>query len=60
MSVKETSQNGGLDNIAAQTLTFRDLATATKHFRAECLLGEGGFGKVYKGYLESMNQVSQL
>ncbi|XP_031269208.1 probable serine/threonine-protein kinase PBL7 [Pistacia vera] len=56
-SVKEASQNGGSDHIAAQTLTFRELATATKNFRAECLLGEGGFGRVYKGHLESTSQV---
>ena len=54
----ETSKNGGGEHIAAQTFPFRELATATKNFRAECLLGEGGFGRVYKGRLESTNQVS--
>lgn len=44
-------------NIAAQTFTFRELASATKNFRPECLLGEGGFGRVYKGRLESTGQV---
>ncbi|KAM0887378.1 hypothetical protein ACQ4PT_029039 [Festuca glaucescens] len=44
-------------HIAAQTFTFRELAAATNNFRADCLLGEGGFGRVYKGYLESVNQV---
>ncbi|VAH41567.1 unnamed protein product [Triticum turgidum subsp. durum] len=44
-------------HIAAQTFTFRELAAATNGFRADCLLGEGGFGRVYKGYLESINQV---
>ncbi|KAL8515573.1 hypothetical protein ACS0TY_014311 [Phlomoides rotata] len=43
-------------NIAAQTFTFRELAAATKNFRPECLLGEGGFGRVYKGRLESTGQ----
>ncbi|KAL0654906.1 hypothetical protein Bca4012_075490 [Brassica carinata] len=28
------------NNIAAQTFTFRDLATPTKNFRQECLIGE--------------------
>ncbi|KAL5743079.1 hypothetical protein ACOSP7_029811 [Xanthoceras sorbifolium] len=56
-SVKEASKDGGSDHIEAQTLAFHELATATKNFRAECLLGEGGFGRVYKGYLESINQV---
>ncbi|KAL2547235.1 Serine/threonine-protein kinase PBS1 [Forsythia ovata] len=37
--------------IAAQTFTFRELATATNNFRPECFLGEGGFGRVYKGRL---------
>ncbi|XP_073053399.1 serine/threonine-protein kinase PBL27-like isoform X1 [Primulina eburnea] len=44
-------------NIAAQTFTFRELAASTNNFRPECLLGEGGFGRVYKGRLESTGQV---
>ncbi|KAL5717402.1 non-specific serine/threonine protein kinase [Ranunculus cassubicifolius] len=43
-------------NIAAQTFTFRELAAATKNFKPECLLGEGGFGRVYRGRLESTGQ----
>lgn len=59
-SKKETSvtKDGGSAHIAAQTFTFRELAAATKNFRPECLLGEGGFGRVYKGRLESTSQVS--
>eukprot|EP00252_Welwitschia_mirabilis_P024462 TRINITY_DN726_c0_g5_i1.p1 TRINITY_DN726_c0_g5~~TRINITY_DN726_c0_g5_i1.p1 ORF type:complete len:452 (-),score=88.29 TRINITY_DN726_c0_g5_i1:324-1679(-) len=47
----------GSQHIAAQTFTFRELAAATKNFRPESLLGEGGFGRVYKGRLESTGQV---
>lgn len=47
----------GLDNISAQTFSFRELAVATKNFKADCLLGEGGFGRVYKGKLMSTNQM---
>ncbi|CAL1361760.1 unnamed protein product [Linum trigynum] len=50
---EEGPPNGGV----AQTFTFRELATATKNFRQECLLGEGGFGRVYKGTLASNGQV---
>lgn len=41
----------------AQTFTFEELAAATGNFRLDCFLGEGGFGKVYKGHLERINQV---
>ena len=50
-------KDGPTAHIAAQTFTFRELATATKNFRPECLLGEGGFGHVYRGRLESTGQV---
>ncbi|CAK9159749.1 unnamed protein product [Ilex paraguariensis] len=50
-------KDGPTAHIAAQTFTFRELAAATKNFRPECFLGEGGFGRVYKGRLESTGQV---
>lgn len=47
----------GSNNIAAQTFSYRELATATKNFRQEYLLGEGGFGRVYRGYLDKTGQM---
>ncbi|XP_056175509.1 L-type lectin-domain containing receptor kinase IX.1-like [Syzygium oleosum] len=35
--------------------SYKDLVAATDNFAVERLLGEGGFGRVYKGYLTSMN-----
>ncbi|GJM97387.1 hypothetical protein PR202_ga14310 [Eleusine coracana subsp. coracana] len=32
--------------------TFVELKNATKNFRPETVLGEGGFGKVYKGWVD--------
>ncbi|KAL1807348.1 serine/threonine-protein kinase PBS1 isoform X1 [Daucus carota subsp. sativus] len=43
--------------IAAQTFTFRELAAATNNFRPESFIGEGGFGRVYKGRLQTTGQV---
>ncbi|KAI3449882.1 hypothetical protein Pfo_006547 [Paulownia fortunei] len=59
---RATNKEGGDNNIAAQTFTFRELASATKNFRQEYMLGEGGFGRVYKGRLntDQMVAVKQL
>lgn len=65
LTEKVASTNGGApdplkeggQHIAAQTFTFRELAAATRNFRADYLIGEGGFGRVYKGRLESTGQI---
>ncbi|KAG4997639.1 hypothetical protein JHK82_028407 [Glycine max] len=44
-------------NIQAQAFSFRELATATKNFRQECLIDEGGFGRIYKGIIPSTGQL---
>ncbi|XP_022755694.1 probable serine/threonine-protein kinase PBL5 [Durio zibethinus] len=52
----EVSKDGKASKLA-QSFTFDELAAATGNFRSDCFLGEGGFGKVYKGFLEKTNQV---
>ena len=45
--------------LAAPNLTvfsFAELKEATKNFRSDALLGEGGFGCVYKGVLHGKQQ----
>jgi hypothetical protein len=32
--------------------TFNELKTITKNFRVDYVLGEGGFGTVYKGHID--------
>uniref|UniRef100_A0A5B6YXV5 non-specific serine/threonine protein kinase n=1 Tax=Davidia involucrata TaxID=16924 RepID=A0A5B6YXV5_DAVIN len=54
---KDEASTVDTTNIAAQSYTFRELATATKNFRQECLLGEGGFGRVYKGMLQHSGKI---
>lgn len=44
-------------NIAAKPFSFQELAIATGNFREESLLGEGGFGKVYKGLLANSKKI---
>eukprot|EP00257_Ricinus_communis_P018428 XP_015577146.1 probable serine/threonine-protein kinase PBL23 isoform X1 [Ricinus communis] len=47
----------GKGNISADIFTFRELSSATKNFNPDNLIGEGGFGRVYKGQMEKTNQV---
>lgn len=61
---ESTSVNGGSSSINSNNMVFpsvetrnlkqfnfADLKAATKSFKSDALLGEGGFGKVYKGWL---------
>ncbi|KAL4587610.1 hypothetical protein LXL04_000482 [Taraxacum kok-saghyz] len=41
----------------ARTFTYAQLVNATDNFKAVYFLGEGGFGKVYKGKLEDSDQI---
>ncbi|KAL2505983.1 Protein kinase superfamily protein [Abeliophyllum distichum] len=43
----------GKDSNVARSFPFKELAMATQNFRDANLIGEGGFGSVYKGRLDS-------
>ncbi|KAL9230423.1 hypothetical protein vseg_005774 [Gypsophila vaccaria] len=47
--VKELRQNPGYSNV--DIFTFEEMKLATKHFRPDLILGEGGFGVVYRGVI---------
>lgn len=55
---QECTKDGKSDNIAVKTFTFCELAVVTRNFRVDYLVGEGGFGRVYKGQLENSCQVT--
>ncbi|RRT58952.1 hypothetical protein B296_00043262 [Ensete ventricosum] len=54
------AKEGSDFSISAQTFTFSELSAATCNFRTESLLGEGGFGRVYRGRLETTGQASPM
>ncbi|KAL8129878.1 hypothetical protein V2J09_019033 [Rumex salicifolius] len=51
------SLDGSPESSKAQTFSYQEMADATDNFQLSCLLGEGGFGKVYKGTLQRTNEV---
>lgn len=53
----EDALNYGKVRVPAEVFTFRELAAATENFNSDLLVGEGGFGRVYRGYLKKTNQV---
>ncbi|XP_022769383.1 probable serine/threonine-protein kinase PBL21 [Durio zibethinus] len=50
---KGSDQGKGTKGSGARSVTFRELATATRNFRETNLIEEGGFGRVFKGRLET-------
>ncbi|XP_011658965.1 probable serine/threonine-protein kinase PBL23 isoform X2 [Cucumis sativus] len=50
----------GKGKILAQTFTFRELCVATNNFNYQNLLGEGGFGRVYKAFIRTTKQITAV
>lgn len=53
--VIETPQTPGSGKIITPNLkvfTFAELRSATRNFRPDTMLGEGGFGRVFKGWID--------
>ncbi|EOA35272.1 hypothetical protein CARUB_v10020438mg [Capsella rubella] len=52
----EIKKYGNVKN-CGRIFKFKELIAATENFSMDCMIGEGGFGRVYKGFLSSVNQV---
>lgn len=49
-NVKDLRQSTGSGDV--DIFTYEEMKLATKHFRPDQVLGEGGFGIVYKGVID--------
>lgn len=55
---KRVGRDGEMEEIKTKVFAFSELVHATDNFNPEYFLGEGGFGKVFKGQLKDTGQVS--
>lgn len=53
-SVPQTPRSEGeiLQSINVKSFSFAELKTSTRNFRPDSVLGEGGFGSVFKGWID--------
>lgn len=49
-NIKDLQSNPGYENV--DIFTYEEMKMATKQFRPDYILGEGGFGVVYKGVID--------
>ena len=57
LDVKQVLEEVSTDSVKTRAFTFVQLVAATENFKSGYFLGEGGFGKVYRGELEDTGQV---
>ncbi|KAK1426794.1 hypothetical protein QVD17_15474 [Tagetes erecta] len=56
-SVPPTPRSEGeiLQSLNLKSFSFSDLKTSTRNFRPDSVLGEGGFGSVFKGWIDEQS-----
>lgn len=60
VSVPQTPRSEGeiLQSSNLKSFTLAELKMATRNFRPDSVLGEGGFGSVYKGWIDEHSQAA--
>ncbi|GJW41156.1 receptor like protein kinase S.2-like protein, partial [Tanacetum coccineum] len=59
VSQQVVSNNEEQKTTTLMKFTYAELKSATRNFRQDRVIGEGGFGKVYKGWLDSITYKPQ-
>ncbi|KAJ0694543.1 putative protein kinase RLK-Pelle-CrRLK1L-1 family [Helianthus annuus] len=52
-SRSQIASDATLPSYRCQRFTVKEIRTATDEFNDNCIIGSGGFGKVYKGYIDN-------
>ncbi|KAF6148393.1 hypothetical protein GIB67_036608 [Kingdonia uniflora] len=56
LGIEEVNSNGKiLESPNLKEFTYLELKSATRNFRPDTVLGEGGFGRVFKGWIDEKN-----
>lgn len=59
-NIAKDMANFGNAKISGIEFSFSELEAATDNFKPESLVGEGGFDRVYRGYIKKIDRVARL
>lgn len=58
MPVTPRSEGEILQSTTLKSISFSELKTATRNFRPDSVLGDGGFGSVFKGWIDESSLIA--